>query len=132
VSAASVKALETSGLEVAAINTLSVPGADEATAIETARSEFPGMVDVPAEASVMTVTIDGYGTEGEPNVNKPSKILPKVANRSAWVLVFDGVDVPLMGSFNEDEAKSLPTPAPSRFVVLIDAQSGAFIHARTF
>lgn len=133
VSAASIDALDASGVEVEAVNTLSATATNETTAIDIAQSEFPGMLaGRPVEASVMTVTIAGYGTQLQPDVKKPSEIRPRVANEPAWVLVFNGVDVPLMGSFNEDESESLPTPAPSRFVVLIDAESGAFIHARTF
>lgn len=107
---------------------------DLESAIATAQAEFPGMVKgQPGQAELMTLTIQGYGRETQPNVNKPSSIELKVANRPAWVLVFDAVDVPLVGAYNpRAEKDTLPELAPSRFVVLIDPATGTFVHARTF
>ncbi len=134
-SPATVAALESSGVvvETSELDKSSVTGLD--AAVQTAKKEFPGMLtdeSGPVQASPVAVSIGEYGKQLQPDPRKPSQILPNINHRPAWVLVFDNVHVPLMGSFNEDESKSVPTPAPSRFVVLIDGVTGAFLNARTF
>lgn len=113
-------------------------------AVDRAFHEFGGILGAkaPYEQGLVLLTIPDLGVEHEPDPSKPSKISPLYIGRAAWALIYDDIEVPLVGKpASEDGELSLAeqqaTPGDETntyrapFVIFLDARTGEFLDAES-
>lgn len=108
-------------------------------AVKQATREF-GFVNErkPVEVGLARVTDHSYGERvetGDPA--SPSRTTLFIDDRLVWVVIFDQVDVPVLGGSqgkgNETETERVSKkPTNTSFMVLIDGSTGKYLRATTF
>ncbi|RNL81248.1 hypothetical protein [Nocardioides marmorisolisilvae] len=83
-------------------------------------------------ANLARVSEPEYGRQAEADPAKPSRIEPVIQDRLAWVLVFDDVQVPVLGPLTPTQGQaSKPDYYTAQFVVIVDALTGEVLTAES-
>lgn len=106
----------------------------ESEAVKSASAAFGFLAKDPTEAELVEVTVEGYGKPVDPTLQSSGDVTPTIKSRAAWAVVYDSVQVPILGPAGGQppESGAGRESSSSRFLVLVDSDSGAFLLAESF
>lgn len=129
-----LEAMQAQGTSVTLLDpVIARPAISGSQATEIAAGSFFFTADkVPLATFLAKITIADYGTELETDPTKPSRIDPSVRDRTAWIVVYDKVQLPVFGPFHPEQPQSSrPDYYTATFFVAVDASSGGFLSAES-
>ena len=127
-----IRELEVSGV------TLTVLGDEESSSDQVSAQEAVAAAastsKAPDAVVLVRFTDEQYGQQLQPDPRQPSRVVPEFADRLAWVVYFDSVEVPVLhpaiGPSGNEYAG--PESTNASIATFVDAKTGAVLESNTF